>query len=77
MILNDDDSDKACAGDEAEGAISDVDTRRVERDASLYNTLVTSELVLEPVKSIDASCSWDNAENGCYINRPAPGLGSC
>jgi hypothetical protein len=55
MILDDDDSDKACAGDEAECATGDVDTGRVERDASPHNTLVTSELALEPVKSIDAS----------------------
>jgi len=77
MILDDDDSDKACAGDEAKGAIGDIDTGRVERDASPHNTLVTLELALEPVKSIDASCSWDNAEDGCYIDGPAPGLGSC
>jgi hypothetical protein len=57
MILDNNNLDKACARDKAEGAISDIDTRRVKRDASPHNTLVTSELALEPVKSIDASCS--------------------
>jgi hypothetical protein len=55
MILDDDDSDKACAGDEAEGAIGDVDTRCIKRDASPHNTLITLELELEPGKSIDTS----------------------
>ena len=77
MILDDDNSYKACARDEAEGAISDVDTRRIERDASPHNTLITSELVLEPAKPIDASGPWDDAEDSCYIDGPAPGLRSC
>ena len=55
MILDDNDSDKACAEDEAEGTISDVDTGRVERDASPHNTVITLELALRPVTSIDAS----------------------
>jgi hypothetical protein len=76
MIL-DDDLDKACTGDEAKGAIGDVDTGRVKRDASPHYTFVTLELALEPGKSIDASGSWDNAGDGCYIDEPAPGLGSC
>jgi len=67
MILDDDDSDKACAGDEAEGAISDIHTGRIERDASPHNTLVTSELTLEPGKSIGVFGSWD----GCHIYKPA------
>jgi hypothetical protein len=53
VILDDDDSDKVCARDKAEGAISNVNTGRVERDASPYNTLITSELALAQVKSID------------------------
>jgi hypothetical protein len=77
MILDNDDLDKACARDKAKGAISDINTRRVERDMSPYNTLVTSELALEPIKSINTSCLWDNAKDGCYINGPTPGLGSC
>ena len=44
MILDDDDSDKAYAKDKAEGAISNVDTGRIKRDASPHNTLITSEL---------------------------------
>ena len=55
MILDDDDLDKVCVRDEAEGAISDIDIRRVERDTSPHNTLITLELVLEPVKSINTS----------------------
>jgi hypothetical protein len=55
MILDDDDSDKAYAGDKAKGAISDIDTGRIKRDASPYNTLITLELELEPGKSINAS----------------------
>jgi hypothetical protein len=77
MILDDDDSDKACAGDEAEGAIGDVDTGRVERDASPHNTLITSELELEPGKSIDASGLWYDGGDGCYIDEPALRLESC
>ena len=57
MILDDDDLNKAYIRDEAEGAISDINTGRVERDASPHNTFVTSELALKPVKSIDISCS--------------------
>jgi hypothetical protein len=77
MILDNNDLDKACARDKAEGAISDINTRRIKRDTSPHNTLVTSELALEPIKSINASCLWDNTEDGCYIDRPALGLGSC
>ena len=57
MILDDNDSDKACAEGEAEGAIGDVDTGCVEWGTSLHNILITSELALEPGKSIDASGS--------------------
>jgi hypothetical protein len=62
--------------DEAEGAIGDVDTRRIERDASPHNTLVTLEFALRPVKSIDPSGPWYDVEDGYYIDKPAPRLGS-
>ena len=76
MIL-DDDSHKAGAGDEVEGAIIDVDTGRVERDARLHNTLVTPELALEPGKSIDASGPWYSSGDSCYTDELALRLGSC
>jgi hypothetical protein len=71
MILDDDDSDEAGAGDEAEGASGDVATGRVERDASPHNTPATSELASRPTKSSDASSPWYNVEE------PAPRLGPC
>jgi hypothetical protein len=77
MILDNNDPDKAYTGDKAKGAISDINTGRVKRDTSLYNTLVTLELALEPVKPITASGLWDNAKDGCYIDGPALGLGFC
>jgi hypothetical protein len=43
---------------------------------SLYNTLVTSELTLEPGKSINASGLWYSDRDSYYINRPALGLKS-
>jgi hypothetical protein len=55
MILNNNDLDKAYTRDKAKGAISDINTRRVKRDTSPHNTLVTLELALEPVKPIAAS----------------------
>jgi hypothetical protein len=77
ILDNDDDLDEADARDEAEGASSDVDTRRIERDASLHNTFATSELASAPTESIDASGLWYDVKEGRYIEEPAPGLGSC
>jgi hypothetical protein len=54
MIL-DNNSNKACVRDKAKGAINNVNTRRVKRDASPYNTFVTLKLALEPGKSNNAS----------------------
>jgi hypothetical protein len=68
MILDDDDSSKAAVGHEAAGAIGECDTGRVEWDASLHNTFVTSELALEQGKSIDASDPWCGGGDSCYIN---------
>jgi hypothetical protein len=48
ILDNDDDLDKARAGDQAEGASSEVDTGRIELDASLHNSLLTSELTSAP-----------------------------
>ena len=70
MILNDDESDEACAGDKAEGAIVDVDTGHIGRDASLYNTFATSELASGPAKSNDTSGLWYDVEGGRYIEWP-------
>jgi hypothetical protein len=69
ILDNDDDPDEAGAVGQAEGASGEVDTRRIERDASLYNSLPTSELASASTESIDAPGTW-------YIEEPAPGLGS-
>jgi hypothetical protein len=47
VILDNDDSDDAGAGDKAEGASGDVDTGCIKQDASLYDTFTTSELASE------------------------------
>ena len=75
MIL-DDESDEACAGDKAEGAIVDVDTGHIGRDASPYNTFTTSELASGPAKSIDTSGPWYGVKEGRYVEETTPGLGS-
>jgi hypothetical protein len=61
-VLLDDDPD------EAKGASGDVDvnTRRIEQDARLYDTFATSEPALAPTESVDASGPWST-----------PGFGSC
>jgi hypothetical protein len=40
---------------QAEGASSEVDTGRIGLDASLYTSLLTLELALTPIESIDTS----------------------
>jgi hypothetical protein len=70
ILDNDDDPD------EAEGNSGEVDSGRIELDASLHNTFQTSELALAPTESIDASGPWYDVEEGRYIEEPAPGLGS-
>jgi hypothetical protein len=55
MILDNNDLDKAYIKDKAKGAISNINTRCIKRDASPYNTLVTLELVLELIKPITIS----------------------
>jgi hypothetical protein len=78
VILDNDDLDKAGAGDKAESASGDVDTRRIKQDVSLHNTFATSELTLGPTKFIDdTSGPWYDIEKGCYIEEPAPELGPC
>ena len=59
---------------DTEGATDDAHNGRVARDRSPYETLVTSELALEP---IDKSSLWYDVEDGCYTDEPAPGLGPC
>jgi hypothetical protein len=77
MILDNNDLDKSYTRDKAKGAISNINTRYIKRDISLYNILITLELVLKPIKSINISCLWDNIKDGYYINGPVLGLGSC
>jgi hypothetical protein len=76
MVLDDDDSDKADAEDEAGDASSDIDASRVERDTSPHNILATLELASGSAKPIDASGPWYDVEEGCYIDEPAPRPGS-
>jgi hypothetical protein len=76
VILDGDDPVEAGAGGEAEGASDDVDTGRIERDASLYNTFATSELASAPIKSTDASGPWYDVEEGRYTEEPVTGFGS-
>ena len=77
MILdNDNDPDETGAGGQAEGASGEVNTRCIELDVSLYNSLLTLELALVSIESIDASGLWHDVEEGCYIKEPALGLGS-
>jgi hypothetical protein len=70
MILDDDDLDKAYTGDKAEGAIGDINTRRIGRDTGLYNTFATLELASGPAKSIDIFSLWYNIKGGRYIKWP-------
>jgi hypothetical protein len=55
MIFDDNKLDKAYARDKAKGAIVNVDTRHIRRDAGLHNTFTTLELTLGLAKSINAS----------------------
>jgi hypothetical protein len=66
MIL-DNELNEAYAGDKAEGAIVNVDTRYIRRDTSLYNTFATLELALGPAKSINTSGPWYDVKGGRYI----------
>jgi hypothetical protein len=75
VILDGDDPVEVGAGGEAEGASDDVDTGRIERDASLYNTFVILELASAPTKSTDASGLWYDVEEGRYTEEPATGFG--
>ncbi len=72
MILVNDDLEKA---DGASGEIN-IDTRRIERDASLHNTFATSEPIAGRTESIDASGPTYGVEEGRYIEESAPGLES-
>jgi hypothetical protein len=76
ILDNDDDPDEAGAGGQAEGASGEVNTGRIKRDASLYNTFPTSELASVPTESIDASGPWYDVKEGRYIEELTPGLGS-
>jgi hypothetical protein len=77
VILDNNDPDEAGVMDEAEGASGNVNinTGRIRRNASLYNTFATSEPALALTESIDASGPWYDIEEGRYIKEPALGLG--
>jgi hypothetical protein len=77
VIINDDESDEADTGDEAEGVSGDVETGCIERDPSPHNTLATPELASGSTESIDASGPWFDVEEGCHVEEPASRLGSC
>jgi hypothetical protein len=72
----DNESDEAGAEGKVEGLFGDVDTGRIEWDASLHNTSAISECASALTKFIDASGLWYDIEESCYIEEPAPGLGS-
>jgi hypothetical protein len=75
VILDIDDYlDEADAGGEPEGASSDVDTGRIERDASLHDAFATLEPASAPIKSINVSGPWYDVDKDRYIEEPAPGL---
>ena len=74
MILDSD--DYPGAGGQAESASGEVNTGRIDLNASLHNTFATSELASAPTESIDASGPWYDVEEGRYIDEPAPGPGS-
>lgn len=77
VILDDDESDEEDIEDEAEGASGDVETRCIERDQSLYNSLATPELASGSTESIDASDPWFRIKEGCFVEEPASRLSSC
>ncbi len=52
-----------------------VDTGRIELDASLHNSLPTSELASLPTESIGTSGPWYDAEEGRYVEETTPDLG--
>ncbi|PVH67366.1 hypothetical protein DL98DRAFT_600594 [Cadophora sp. DSE1049] len=67
VLLDDDDADNTGAGNEAEGAFGDIDTGRIERDASLH-IFATLELAPTPTESIDASGLWYDVGEACYVD---------
>ncbi len=67
VILDNDDLDKTRAKCYAKALSSEVDTRCIELDASLHNSLLTSELALALIDSINISGQWYNVKEGCYI----------
>jgi hypothetical protein len=76
MIIEDNEPDSTDAEDEAEAASDDVDvdTIRVQRDASLSSTLPNQDPAPELSKPIDPSASerWYDVEAGCYIDEELP-----
>jgi hypothetical protein len=52
MVLNNN-SDKTNAKNKAKNVVSNIKTRRIKRDISLYSTLGTSELASKSTKSIN------------------------
>jgi hypothetical protein len=55
ILDNNNDLDKAHTRGKAEGAFSNIDTKHIKRDASLYNPFATLELALAPIEPINAS----------------------
>jgi hypothetical protein len=82
MILDDDDSDEADAGDETEGASGDVDTGHIEWDASPHNTFAISELASASHATQDPgdqrapfSTAWGTSPAACWTpdkDNPVP-----
>ncbi|KAG0645128.1 hypothetical protein D0Z07_9189 [Hyphodiscus hymeniophilus] len=73
MILDGDEPYEAGTRDEAEDASGDVDPGNIEQDANSQDSLASAELASTATKS---NGPWYNAEEGCWIDEPALGLGS-
>lgn len=77
MILDGDQLHEAGARDDSEDATGVVDTGHVEQYTSSHDTIAASELASRPTKSISISGPWYDVEEGCWIDEPAPRVGSC
>jgi hypothetical protein len=76
ILDNNDNIDKVNIKNKAKGASSDVDSKHIKRDASLYNPFITLKLALAPIELIDISSLLYDAKEDRYIKELLdPGLG--
>jgi hypothetical protein len=76
VIIEENESDRSDPEDEAKNIPSDVDARRVERDASPNSAFATPKLTPGLAKLVGASNLWYDVEECCYINELSARLGS-